>query len=149
MLGLGHIGELRAIFDIQNQYERWADIRRYVLEPAIEEINDYGTVKVTMTPQKTGRSVSAVRFDWQWKSLDEARETDEENQQPKEARHMDRTQSDAPPLTDEERHKQLRDERFKAWSEKNPGSSFVEFMHSADYKQLRAEAGYSPPKRVI
>src|SRR5215217_1589632 len=78
--------------------ERWQDFKRWVLIPALNGINDYGTVKVKVTPQKTGRFVTAIRFDWQWKSLDEARETEEENQQPKGARHMDRKRDDAPPL---------------------------------------------------
>jgi Initiator Rep protein, WH2 len=135
------LDELRAVLGVESKksYERWNNFRQWVLDPALKEINDYGTVTVTMTPKKLGRAITAVRFDWKWKSLDEARITEEENAQPKEARHMDRTESEAPPLTDEERRKKIRDEQFKAWSEKNPGSSFVDFMHSAEYRQLRSE----------
>jgi hypothetical protein len=136
------IAELHAVFDTHGQYKKWYDMRRYVLDPAIAEINDYGTVNLKTTPQKTGRSVTAVRFDWEWKTLDEVRETDEENKQPKGARHMDRKQNDAPPLTDEERRKKLRDEHFAAWLEKNPGSAYTDFMQAPEYKQLRAELGY-------
>jgi plasmid replication initiation protein len=136
------IAELYAVFDTHGQYKKWYDLRRYVLDPAIAEINDYGTVKVKKTPQKTGRSVTAVRFDWEWKTLDEARETEEENEQPKGARHMDRKQNDAPPLTDEERRKILRDEHFNAWRVKNPGLSYAEFVQAPEYKQLRAALGY-------
>ena len=35
---------------------------------------------------------------------------------------MDRKRDDAPLLTDEQRHKKLRDEGFNAWLEKNSGS---------------------------
>ena len=53
-----------------------------------------------MTPEKVGRSIAAVRFDWQWKSIDEARETDEENERPDIARRRSEMQRNAPPLTD-------------------------------------------------
>ena len=96
------LDELHTIFDTEGRYGKWYDLRRYVLEPALKEINDYGTVTVKMTPQKRGRSVVAVRFDWRWKTIDEARETEEENERPASARHQDKTRQDAPPLIPEE-----------------------------------------------
>lgn len=93
--------EMRAIFDVQDRYPKWADFRRYVLLPAIEEVNDYGTVTVAMTPEKTGRSIVGVRFDWRWKSLDEARETDEENERHGLARRKAEEVRDAAPLSDQ------------------------------------------------
>ena len=94
------IPELRQLFDLGDKYPTWGDVRRYVLNPAIDEINDYGTVKVEFSTKRLGRSIHSVRFDWDWKSLDDARYTDEENEQPDGARHMDRKKDDAPPLTD-------------------------------------------------
>ena len=52
-----------------------------------------------MTPEKVGRAVAAVRFDWQWKTIDEARETDEENAKPDIARRKPDMARDAPPLS--------------------------------------------------
>lgn len=92
--------DLRDLLVIDNKYPTWGDFHRYVLKPIIEEINDFGTVTVQYSTKRLGRSINSVRFDWSWKSIDQARYTDEENQQPGQARHMDRKQSDAPPLTD-------------------------------------------------
>ena len=71
------LDELRALFNVTSKksYERWQALKQWVLIPAIEQINDFGTVVVKMTPIKRGRSVVAVRFDWRWKTIDEARET--------------------------------------------------------------------------
>lgn len=96
------VDELREIAGVQDKksYQRWNNFRQWVLEPAVEQINDYGTVKIKMTSHKVGRSVSTVRFDWNWKSIDEARETDEENDKPDVQRRKDQLAADAPPLSD-------------------------------------------------
>lgn len=95
------VDELRQILGVQNKksYQRWNNFRFRVLDPALEEVNDFGTVTVKMTPEKVGRAVSTVRFDWQWKTIDEARETDEENDRPSIARRKDQVTADAPPLS--------------------------------------------------
>lgn len=74
------LDELRSLFDVAGKpaYARWANFSARVLMPSVNDINDFGTVKVLVTPQKLGRAVKAVRFDWQWKSIDEARKTEEE-----------------------------------------------------------------------
>jgi len=99
------VDELRALLGVdgKSSYDRWNNFRFRVLDPALEQVNDFGTVTVTMTPQKVGRAVSAVRFDWQWKSIDEARETDEENDRPEIARRKSEIERDAPPLVGPQR----------------------------------------------
>ena len=95
------LDELRALLDLAGRraYDRWDDFARRVLKPAVAAINDYGTVEVTMVPVKLGRAVTAVRFDWRWKSVDEARETDEENERHTTARRQDQpAEPDAPPM---------------------------------------------------
>ena len=96
------LAELRSLLAVENRtsYDRWNNFRQWVLDPAIAQINDFGTVKVTMTPEKVGRSVASVRFDWTWKTIDEARETDEENDRPDIARRKSELERSAPPLTD-------------------------------------------------
>ena len=96
------VQELRSLLSVETRssYDRWNNFRQWVLDPAIAQINDFGTVKITMTPEKVGRSVAAVRFDWQWKTIDEARETDEENDRPDIARRKGELERTAPPLTD-------------------------------------------------
>jgi len=111
--------ELRQLFGVEDKksYERWAELKRSVLTPALEQINDYGIVNVKMTPQKRGRSVVKVRFDWRWKTIDEARETDEENERPSIARHQDKTIRDAAPLIPEappERPKRTEEQKKRA-----------------------------------
>lgn len=96
------LDELRGKLGVLNKssYERWNNFRQWVLDPAISQINDFGTVTVTMTPEKVGRSITAVRFDWKWKTVDEARETEEENERPDVARRkVPPIEPDAPPLS--------------------------------------------------
>lgn len=95
------LDELHHICNAVDRYPRWADFNRYVLKPAVQEINDYGTVTVKTTPQRLARSVVNVRFDWEWKSLDEARETSEANDSHSSARRKS-SDGSAPPLTDPE-----------------------------------------------
>lgn len=94
------LDELRALLDVANKttYNRWQDFKKRVLDPSVAAINDYGTVTVKMTPQKLGRAVTAVRFDWQWKSVDEARETDEANEKHSLGRRQSMPDPEAPPL---------------------------------------------------
>ena len=94
------LDELRGLLDVAHKpaYQRWSDFRVRVLDPALTQINDFGTVTVRMTPEKVGRSISAVRFDWQWKTIDEARETEEENERPAIARRKPDEPRTAPPL---------------------------------------------------
>lgn len=95
------VDELRGILGVENRkaYDRFNNFRARVLAPAVEQINDFGTVKVAMTPEKVGRAVASIRFDWQWKTIDEARETNEENNKPDIARRQPDMQRDAPPLS--------------------------------------------------
>lgn len=94
------LDELRGILDCADKYPKWAKFAAHVLKPALDEINDYGTVSVRVKPEKLGRSIVGVRFDWEWKTIDEARETDEENQRHGSARRKPEGLRDAPPLSD-------------------------------------------------
>ncbi len=68
------VEELRRLLSVDDKraYDVWAQLRKRVLDPAVAAINEYGTVSVTMTPEKLGRAVDRVRFDWRWKDLREA-----------------------------------------------------------------------------
>lgn len=96
------VDELRGLLSVADKksYQRFNNFRQWVLDPALDQINDFGTVSVQMTPLKTGRSVDAVRFDWTWKTISEARETDEENDRPAIARRKTEQSRDMPPLSD-------------------------------------------------
>lgn len=95
------LDELRYLMNVGNKkaYKRFNNFRFRVLDPAIEQINDFGSVAVSMTPQKVGRAIVAVRFDWEWKSISEARETDEENARVAIARRKADAVRDMPPLS--------------------------------------------------
>jgi hypothetical protein len=97
------LGELRALMgvDDKSSYSVWGAFRRSVLDPAIEAINDYGTVTIKMTPEKRGRSVHAVRFDWHWKDPHEAAETTVENERHSAARRKSQGTADAPPIIED------------------------------------------------
>ena len=107
------LDELQGIFDLRGKYAKWYDFSRYVLSPALDEINDFGTVDVKATPQKVGRSVRGVRFDWKWKTLDDARVTDEENERHGKARHKT-SDGTAPPLLEPIEPQQTQEERAAA-----------------------------------
>ena len=84
--------------DGKGSYDRWGNLRTRVLDPAVSAINEFGTVNVTMTPIKEGRSIIAVRFDWVWKSDTEAADLVVENERHTDARNKKQDADDAPPL---------------------------------------------------
>ena len=90
------VEELRALMGVDGQksYDRWSDLRTRVLDPAVAGINAYGTVSVTMTPEKHGRTIQWVRFEWRWKDPRKAAELAAESDQQAEAPAI---QSEAPP----------------------------------------------------
>lgn len=97
------LDELRALMGVSDQksYNRFNTFRQRVLDPGVEAINDYGTVTVKMTPEKRGRTVHAVRFDWHWKDPHEASETAIENDRHSAARRKNQKASDAPPIIED------------------------------------------------
>jgi hypothetical protein len=70
------VEEFRALMGVDGQksYDRWSDLRTRVIDPAVATINAYGTVSVTMTPERLGRAIQWIRFDWRWKDPHEAAE---------------------------------------------------------------------------
>lgn len=98
------LSELRELLGVSGRkaYDRWDHFAARVLRPAVDRINDFGTVTVTMAPERSGRSIGAVRFDWRWKSLDEARESAAEVDRPRFARGKPADgPREAPPLIEE------------------------------------------------
>lgn len=98
------VEELRTLMGTDNKrsYDRWSDFRTRVLDPAVEAINDYGTVTVKMTPERRGRAIHAVRFDWRWKDPYTATETAVENERHSAARRQRQKAGDAPPMIDDQ-----------------------------------------------
>lgn len=64
------LDKLKHLLDCEN-YKRFPDFRRYVLEPAVKEINLYTDIKLDYTLTKNGRKVVAVDFTMLEKSFAE------------------------------------------------------------------------------
>lgn len=69
------LNELKRVLDCQT-YDRWPDFRRYVLEPAVEEVNQYTDLNVAYDTEKEGRKVVRVTFFLAGKSKKALLETD-------------------------------------------------------------------------
>lgn len=95
--------ELKHLLDVAHlkSYSRYNTFRERILAPAVAAINTFGTVKVTMTPERLGRSIVAVRFSWHWKSVAEAEATLEKNARARAARGEAQPTTSAPLRADE------------------------------------------------
>ncbi len=97
------VKELRALLGVDNKkaYDRWNNFYQRILKPALEQINDFGTVEVKMTTKRLGRSIEWVRFDWKWKDPQAIKDTNLENERHSSARHKSQKIADAPPMIEE------------------------------------------------
>ena len=97
------VEELRALMgcDDKRAYQVWGQFDRWVLQPALKQVNDFGTVQVKMTTKRLGRAVQWVRFDWHWKDPHAALATDMENDRHSNARRKEQKAADAPPMIEE------------------------------------------------
>ena len=57
------LSRLREMLDLVNKYRDVKDLRRRVLQPALEEINKHTDLRVVMTVQRKGRTVVGYHFD--------------------------------------------------------------------------------------
>ena len=96
------INEMRSLLGVAHKpsYNRWSDFRVRVLDPAVQAINDHGTITVKMVPIKEGRSVARIHFEWSWKDHRSAAETATENDRHSKVRRKKQDNVDAPPMTD-------------------------------------------------
>jgi plasmid replication initiation protein len=49
-------------------YTRYADIRRFVIQPAVKELKDKSDMEIDWTPIKDGQKVTAIRFEFREQS---------------------------------------------------------------------------------
>ena len=62
------VPELRALFGVEGgKLDRFADLNRRALQPAIAEINQLSRLNLKATPRKTGRTVTSVEISWKLK----------------------------------------------------------------------------------
>jgi hypothetical protein len=97
------VAELRALMGCEDKktYSVWAQFNKWVLQPALKQVNDFGTVSVKMTTKRLGRAVEWVRFDWDWKDPHEAADTAKQNERHSKARRKQQDQDDAPPMIED------------------------------------------------
>jgi len=56
------IKDLRWSLKIEDAYERWSDLKRYVIDIAEREINEHTDIEIFWKPVKTGRKITALDF---------------------------------------------------------------------------------------
>lgn len=58
------VDELRRWLQLEDRYPLMADLRRWVIEPAVEQINEHSPLSLTWSQRKTGRKVTHLVFDY-------------------------------------------------------------------------------------
>lgn len=58
------VADLRRWLQLEDRYPLMADLRRWVIEPAIEQINEHSPLMVSWSQRKTGRRVTHLVFDY-------------------------------------------------------------------------------------
>ncbi len=56
------VEELREWLQLEDRYPLMADLRRWVIEPSVAQINEHSPLSVTFEQRKTGRRVSHLQF---------------------------------------------------------------------------------------
>ena len=74
--------DLRWMFELQNKYPVWADLKRWVIDQAVKEINEFSPLSVTYETKKTGRKITSInlRFKQKPKQAQMATETPKRDQ---------------------------------------------------------------------
>lgn len=62
------IAWLREAMQLEDRYSNIRDLKRWVIEPAIEQINDHSPLQVAWTQRKAGRKITHLIFDYTAKS---------------------------------------------------------------------------------
>ena len=61
------IADLRWMFELQNKYPVWSDLKRWVIDQAIKEINEFSPLSVTYEAKKTGRKITHIQLKFKQK----------------------------------------------------------------------------------
>ena len=74
--------DLRWMFELQNKYPVWADLKHWVIDQAVKEINEFSPLSVTYETKKTGRKITSInlRFKQKPKQAQIATETPKRDQ---------------------------------------------------------------------
>lgn len=62
------VSQLREWLQLEGRYPLMAELRRCVIEPAVQQINEHSPLRVSFEPRKTGRKITHLTFDFVTKS---------------------------------------------------------------------------------
>jgi len=62
------VEELREWLQLEDRYPLMADLRRWVIEPAVAQINEHSPLAVSWTQRKTGRRITHLQFKFEPKA---------------------------------------------------------------------------------
>jgi plasmid replication initiation protein len=62
---------LKRQFDIENSYSAIKDLKKYVIDPAVKDINVHSNYNVSWTQEKIGRKVANLTFEFKEKLTEE------------------------------------------------------------------------------
>ena len=57
--------DLRWMFQLQNKYPVWADLKKRVIDQATKEINEHSPYNLTIEPKRTGRKITSIVLKFQ------------------------------------------------------------------------------------
>ncbi len=67
------VEQLRGLLGVQEgKLSRFANLNRWALQPALEEINQLSRFTLTATPRKVGRTIASIEITWECKADPEA-----------------------------------------------------------------------------
>lgn len=53
------------MFELQDKYPVWADLKRWVIDQSLKEINKFSPLTVTYDTKKTGKKITSVVFNFE------------------------------------------------------------------------------------
>ena len=54
--------ELKEILLIQDKYKDYRDLKKFVIEPSVKEINKFTDLQIEYNPEKEGRRITKINF---------------------------------------------------------------------------------------
>ncbi|MFK7933422.1 MAG: replication initiation protein [Saprospiraceae bacterium] len=124
------VAEMKEMFEVKDKYNLFADFNRWVIKPAVKEINAHTDLEVTKVEKiKQGRKVSALRFEFRLKNrtkskIDTVRSSPSASYAPSASMVIDITDSQVP----------------------SPSSSPLDQLFAAYHSALQHSFGVTPSK---
>ena len=56
------VSELRSLLELEDKYSKFSDLRKWVIQPAVSELNRQTDLDVTFDTQREGRSIARLLF---------------------------------------------------------------------------------------